>query len=518
MSALAAGPYAFTVSPSATTYLAAGGNLTLTVNLSYGSSISALDLSLTTPTGWKYVSASGTAVPQTSPQPGDLGQGGLAFVYTAMPVSPASFSFTVSYPAGMSGNKSLTLVGANFTDETTSAVTAITAPNITLTSTGGAPGLTAAQALGSTILTAGAAVNSFTPVTSAGGSTPYVYSVIPGLPAGLSMASDTGAITGTPTLAGTNATYTVTVTDGTHATASNTFSLAVIGLAGSSNATIAGAGFLAGAGIPHPNGNIYDQVLLTGNVLTIANGANKVTRTSFIDLNDDIVQIEFGGAGTLTISLTDSSGPAAPVNYNQPAVSYMKGHASIVISAANETTNLTIFSVGRATAFDPTGAYDILLPVSATNAPASNGSPLFVGHSGTSYDGVADIARVTILSSNGKFGGIRSANASYLGTTGITGIMATGVQFTGPVYIGDIDASGTALPEILLGSATVTQINGGDLQQSNAQPVSVSGVTQLQFVSGVTSNNAPLPAQTNKAVLKQNGVDVTTQIVVNPTP
>jgi len=54
------------------------------------------------------------------------------------------------------------------------------------------------------------------------------------------------------------------------------------------------------------------------------------------------------------------------------------------------------------------------------------------------------------------------------------------------------------------------------LLQANGQPVKVAGLTQLKFTAGSTSNNVALSAKTNKAVLLQNGVDVTAQIVVNP--
>jgi len=302
--------------------------------------------------------------------------------------------------------------------------------------------------------------------------------------------------------------YTVVATNVAGSATSQT---AIVGII--STAKVSGAGNIAGSDIKHPNGNIYDQVLLTGTSATITADANKVTRISFIDLNDDIVQIEFSGAGTLSVVLDGSSGPAIPVNYNQSNVSYMKGHATIVITGANDTSNVSVFSVGRATAFDPTGAFNQALPVSATNDPSKNASSLFTGHPAASYDGFADIGSISISTTNGKFGGVRTANASYFATVGNTGIYAPGVQFTGPVYIGDISASGSATPVILLGSATTTQINGGDLLQSNSQAVSVSGITQLEFVAGATSQNVSLPAQTNKAVLKQNGVDVTTQLV-----
>ncbi len=268
--------------------------------------------------------------------------------------------------------------------------------------------------------------------------------------------------------------------------------------------------------IHHPNGNVFDQVLLTGDAETITADAGQVTRTSFIDLNDDIVQVEFSGAGTLSLVLDSPTGPAAPVNYYQPAVAYMKGHAGIVIAGADETTNLGVFSVGRLTANDPTGAFNIVQPVSSTNVPANNGSPLFQGHATTAYDGVADIAFIAIVSTNGKFGGVRASNANCFAAKGLTGIYAPGVAFAGPVFIGDIIASNAATPVLIIGSSPDTRITGGNLLQANGQPVKVSGLTQLMFTAGTKSNGATLPAQTNKAVLQQDGTDVTAQIVLNP--
>ncbi|HVU25953.1 MAG TPA: matrixin family metalloprotease [Opitutus sp.] len=275
-----------------------------------------------------------------------------------------------------------------------------------------------------------------------------------------------------------------------------------------------------GSDVVHPNGNTFDQVLLTGAAESVTADPGQITRTSFIDLNGDIVQVEFSGSGTLSVVLDDASGPARPVNYTQ-AVDYMKGHAGIVIAGADQTTNVSVFTVGRATAFDPTGAYNILQAPGGTNDPAKNGSPLFAGHAATHYDGVADLAFIAIVSANGRFGGLRAANAHFFASQGLTGVYAPGVAFAGPVYLGNVEAFDNATPVIRLGSAGDVRVTGGSLAQdasTHGRHVQVSGITQLKFTAGGNSGGDTLPAQHNQAVLEQDGVDVTAQIVVNPTP
>jgi hypothetical protein len=45
--------------------------------------------------------------------------------------------------------------------------------------------------------------------------------------------------------------------------------------------------------------------------------------------------------------MDDAGTPAPAANYNQPGVNYVRGHVGIVITGADETTNLSVFSVGR---------------------------------------------------------------------------------------------------------------------------------------------------------------------------
>jgi hypothetical protein len=279
----------------------------------------------------------------------------------------------------------------------------------------------------------------------------------------------------------------------TNSAGSVTSQPAIVGLTTSSK--VIGAAEEIGPNILHPNGHIYDQVLLEGGSASVTADPDQVLRISYIDLNDDIVQVEFAGHGTLTLSLDNPIGPATPLFYNQ-GVAYMKGHANIVIADADEFSNVTIFSVGKLNALN---------------------QALF--RDDVTYDGFADIAFVAIASANGKFGGLRSANAHYFATAGATGVYAPGVEFVAPspVLMGNISSFDAARPYILLGSSTDTQINGGDLFQPNGQHVQVSGFSQLKFVNGSSSHGKLYPAQPNQGTLDDNtGQNVTTQLVVYP--
>ncbi|HVS52534.1 MAG TPA: matrixin family metalloprotease [Opitutaceae bacterium] len=249
--------------------------------------------------------------------------------------------------------------------------------------------------------------------------------------------------------------------------------------------------------VHHPNGNTFDQILLQGlgASFTADYLDQQISRLSFVDLNDDIVQVEFSGPGTVSIALDGSSAPAAAVNYNQPDVAYVKGHAGIVVTGATEDSHLAIFSVGRANAVN---------------------QELF--RANVAYDGVADLAYVAILSANGKFGGLRLGNVNFFATRGYTGVYAPNVQFTGPVYVGDINAHDNATPVLVLGGSSDVRITGGGLLQANGRAVQVSGITQLQFTEGMKSSGTVLPAQPNHGRLEQNGTDVTAQVVSPPPP
>ncbi|HRE82660.1 MAG TPA: hypothetical protein PLN52_16570 [Opitutaceae bacterium] len=266
-------------------------------------------------------------------------------------------------------------------------------------------------------------------------------------------------------------------------------------LAIASNDRIVGSATEVGSDIHHPNGNIFDQYLLTGASATVKADPGQVTRISYIDLNDDIVQVEFSGAGTLTLTLSNPTGPAQAVNYNQPTVSYMKGHATITFTGTDASSNLSFFSVGKINAVNQTLFKD-----------------------GVAYDGVADIALLTIASGNNTFGGLRAGNGGFFASSGETGLIARGVNFTGPVILHDINGRDNASPRLITGNVSSGEIRiaGGDLQQLNGRTIEYGTATSVRMAAGSTSHGTALPARQNLGSLERNGENVTGGVVINP--
>ncbi|WP_456715276.1 putative Ig domain-containing protein [Bradyrhizobium sp. USDA 4353] len=148
-----------------------------------------------------------------------------SYTYGISPSLPTGLTFSTSTGA-ITGTPTVISGTTNYTVTINDANSATASNTFSLTVNGP---VTATQAIASKVVTANQAVTAFTPVTGGGGTTPYTYSVSPSLPAGLTINSSTGSISGTPTTASGAATYTVTVTDAASATATNTFSLTVSG-------------------------------------------------------------------------------------------------------------------------------------------------------------------------------------------------------------------------------------------------------------------------------------------------
>ena len=244
-------------------------------------------------------------------------------------------------------------------------------------------------------------------------------------------------------------------------------------------ATISGDGIEVGTDIAY-QGNSYDQVLMTGQSVTVESDADQIVRTSFLDGNGDIVQAEFSGAGTLNIFLIDFIPSAEAEKYNQPGVEYVTGQASFTIEGSDETTNFSLHTVGPVT------------------------SPVWdsLAVEGVEYDGVADAVRLTVIADTttlegSDFGSIRMDNSLLSGDLGLVGISAPNVHVNTTVVIGDIDARDTGGPILRFGNDSqfdTLVVAGGDLAQTNGIAISGENFDTASFIHGTTSQGEFLPA------------------------
>lgn len=254
-----------------------------------------------------------------------------------------------------------------------------------------------------------------------------------------------------------------------------------------SDLVLEGSGDVVGENIMHPNGNIFNQILLTGQSVKLRARENQITRVSFLDESEDIVQVEFSGNGTFTVNLDPATflPPALPAKYNQQ-VEYVTGLPSVVIEGADANTFFSIFTVGS---------------INAVN------QGLFP--EGEVYDAQADVTLVEVINSTG-IGGMQLSNTVFSATTRRTGVTAEGVPIAVRLTVGDIDASGDTVPYLLFGTGSFTvpagnpglRITGGDLLQSNGAAIVIapSGSTTPGFETLISQNNfksdnTPQPTQ-----------------------
>jgi hypothetical protein len=266
-----------------------------------------------------------------------------------------------------------------------------------------------------------------------------------------------------------------------------------------------GAGDIAGENIQHPNGNVFDQILLTGNSIQLQARPGQITRVSFMDEDEDIVQVEYSGNGTFTITLDPATflPPDTPPRYNQ-AVEYVTGRPSVVIDGADANTFFSIFTVGRINAVN-----QALFP------------------EGQVYDAQADVTLVEVVNSTG-IGGMQLSNTVFSGSTGKVGVDARGVPIAVRLTVGDIDASGDALPHLLFGEGSFTvpagnpglRITGGDLAQTNGASIVVAesgsmtrGFDRLITQNNFKSDNTPQPTQSiDAAFANEDGNAITIEV------
>ncbi|MEE9694753.1 putative Ig domain-containing protein [Aeromonas hydrophila] len=204
-------------------------------------------------------------------------------------------SITYTPTAGYSGSDSFTYTATNASGTSSPATVTITvsAPTLAITPTTLPDG---AQ---------GTAYNQT--VTATGGSAPYTYAITAGsLPAGLSLNTSSGAISGTPSASGTS-NFTVTATDANSATGSQAYSLVINGLPPVANAVSATVAANSSANPITLN--------ITGGAassVAVATAASHGTATASGTSITYTPTAGYSGSDSFTYTATNASGTSSP--------------------------------------------------------------------------------------------------------------------------------------------------------------------------------------------------------------
>ena len=324
-----------TVTSSATTY-------TVTVtDINSATASNTFSLTVNAPVTATQAVASTTltqnkAATSFTPVTGSGGTGTLA--HSVSPSLPTGLSISASTGA-ITGTPTVTSTATTFTVTITDAVGATATNTFTLTVNSA---VTATQSAASTSLTANHAATAFIPVTGGGGTGSLSYGVAPGLPAGLSMDTTSGRISGTPTSASATTTYTVTVTDTNGATASNTFTLTVNGTV-SATTVIASKGLTVNHAVtsftPVTGGGGTGALSYTVSPTLPAGVAMNVNSGSISGL-----PTATSGAQTYTVTVTDSVGATASATFSLAVNSNVTASTSIVSTTLTQNRAATSFT------------------------------------------------------------------------------------------------------------------------------------------------------------------------------
>jgi hypothetical protein len=249
------------------------------------------------------------AISTSSPMP--VGDVGIAYSQTfAATGGTGSLTWSVSagsLPAGLTLSSAGALTGtptaagtSNFTIKVTDAAGAAPTKAFALT-INAAPSITTASLPGGDLTVAYSQT-----LAASGGTTPYTWSITVGtLPAGLSLTASTGAITGTPTAAGSS-TFTVKVADNLGASATKSLTIVISALPSISTSSPLAAGSvgaaysqtLAGSGGTTPySWSVTSGTLPAGLTLSSAGVLSGTPTTS--------------GTSNFTVTLTDAAGGTA---------------------------------------------------------------------------------------------------------------------------------------------------------------------------------------------------------------
>lgn len=369
-----------------------------------------------------------------TPVTGSGGTGSLT--YSVSPPLPTGLSLA-SGTGAISGTPSATSGATIYTVTVKDSINATATTTFTLSVNSA---VVATQAVASAALTQGHAATTFTPVTGMGGTGSLTFSIAPTLPTGLSMASGTGAITGTPSVASSATTYTVTVTDTNSAAATATFSLIV-------------------------NGPIAANQAVPSTTLAVNHAATAFTPVTGA-----------GGTGSLTYSVS----PTLPAGLSMSSVTgAIAGTPTVVTSATTYTVTVTDTTNSTATAtFSLTV---VATPVVSSISPAGGAA---VGGTSVTITGTGFASTSTVT-----FGNVSAASVIYNSATSLTAVSpasAAGVADITVTTAGATSSTSAADQFTYVAAPTVTTISPASGLTAGGTNVTISGTnftgaTVVQF-------------------------------------
>jgi autotransporter-associated beta strand protein len=375
----------------------------------------------------------------------------------------------------------------------------------------------------------GAAISALNPTV--GGGTPNSYSVSPALPAGLTLNTSTGVITGTPTASAATNTYTVTASNyggsvnfGIVITVvTNRYAVAN----GNWNATStwsATSGGSSGASIPVAGDNVFIGEGATDRTVTIPSGYNAAcasvtmgnqgdntnatlnfnANTSTLTVSGDVVMnrpnaganITIGlGAGTLTVNgnLTLSEHSASATNNNRISLitistGTLNANGNLIFDAEDAAQSQIVFS-GAGTlnitgSFTATNNLGTLTPSTGTvnynggsqtviDVSSVSYNNLTLSGSGTKTAGAAVTANSLLTVGSGITFNLANTNLTVGSLTGAGNIThTTGTSGSRTIAIGSDNASPAAYSGVIsngtASSVSLTKTGNGTLTLSGA--------------------------------------------------
>ena len=456
----------------------AGGSATTTIKITVNPPAPVISYS---PSTNVYVAL--TAIPSLNP----TNTGGAATSWSISPGLPTGLSFNTSTGV-ISGTPLLASVMTTYT--------------ITATNAGGSGSTTVqleVDLLGPSIsytpisntFTNGQAITTWSPTVLTG--TPTSYSISPGLPAGLSFNTSTGAITGTPTAVSASANYTVTASNaGGSGTCTITIKVVnpnppVISYTPSSNTYTTGVAIStwtpANSGGTATGWSVSPS-LPAGLSFNTSTGAITGTPTTITaTATYTVTATNAGGSGSTTITITVNP-PAPVISYSPSSNTYVVGTAITTWSPTNTGGAATSWSVSPAL---PAGLSF------STSTGNITGTPTTVTASAT-YT-------------------VTATNAGGSGTTTITIVVnppAPNISYSpsAQIYTQNVAIS-TWSPTNTGGAATSWSV-------SPALPAGLSFSTSTGVITGTPTVTATIASYTVTATNVTGSSTATITITVNP--